>query len=230
MLHASLARNLKPLRTLAIPLPVIMKSTANSPEMLVMQKQECSIGPVLVASSQKGVCALLIGEDISTLEAEVRQRCGPAKYGTIPNMKEITQVIDNPFESTAASIPLDLRGTPFQVEVWSALCDIPPGETRTYGAIAQAIGRPTAARATGAACGANMVALLVPCHRVLGSKGALTGFRWGGVSVKQKLLERETSSKRSVLTPSNNKNIPSHPEPNDKGSEDDVKSRFFATA
>lgn len=88
------------------------------------------------------------------------------------------------------SCPLDLRGTPFQLSVWQKLCRIPYGETRSYGEIALAIGQPAASRAVGAANGANPVALIVPCHRVIGSKGTLTGYG-GGLSTKAWLLALE---------------------------------------
>ncbi len=87
-------------------------------------------------------------------------------------------------------IPLALRGTPFQLEVWHALQQIPYGETRTYAGIAHAIGRPTATRAVGAANGANPIPIIVPCHRVIGSNGSLTGFG-GGIDVKRRLLDLE---------------------------------------
>jgi O-6-methylguanine DNA methyltransferase len=88
------------------------------------------------------------------------------------------------------SCPLDLHGTPFQLAVWRALQDIPYGETRSYGQIAQLVGRPNASRAVGAANGANPVAIIVPCHRVIGSNGALTGYG-GGVPTKAWLLSLE---------------------------------------
>jgi AraC family transcriptional regulator of adaptative response/methylated-DNA-[protein]-cysteine methyltransferase len=88
------------------------------------------------------------------------------------------------------NLPLDLQGTAFQLRVWNALRDIPAGETRTYGEIARKIGQPDAVRAVGTACGANHVSLIVPCHRVVGSTGALTGYRWG-IERKKTLLERE---------------------------------------
>src|SRR5439155_18130327 len=86
--------------------------------------------------------------------------------------------------------PLDLHGTAFQIEVWEALYRIPYGETRTYAEIARAIGRPAAVRAVGAANGANPVAILVPCHRVIGSNGTLTGYG-GGLAHKKWLLDHE---------------------------------------
>ena len=88
------------------------------------------------------------------------------------------------------SVGLDQPGTPFQRAVWDALRAIPPGETRTYGALAAALGRPGAARAVGAACGRNRLALFVPCHRAVGADGALTGFAWG-LERKRWLLEHE---------------------------------------
>jgi methylated-DNA-[protein]-cysteine S-methyltransferase len=88
------------------------------------------------------------------------------------------------------TLPLAARGTPFQRAVWAALCEIPCGETRTYGQIAAAIGKPNATRAVGAACHANPIAILIPCHRVLGASGALTGYA-AGVEVKEYLLALE---------------------------------------
>ena len=99
-------------------------------------------------------------------------------------------------EAPAASLdlPLDVRGTAFQQRVWAALRAIPPGSTATYGEIARRIGKPQSARAVGAACGANPIAVAIPCHRVVGSAGALTGYRWG-VGIKRALLEREAKAK-----------------------------------
>jgi AraC family transcriptional regulator of adaptative response/methylated-DNA-[protein]-cysteine methyltransferase len=91
---------------------------------------------------------------------------------------------------TAATLPFHVRATAFQQRVWKALLAIPRGQTRTYAQIAEAIGSPSAVRAVGTACGANPLALVVPCHRVVGSSGRLTGYRWG-VSRKQHLLEME---------------------------------------
>jgi O-6-methylguanine DNA methyltransferase len=91
---------------------------------------------------------------------------------------------------TEFDTPLDLRGTPFQVQVWNALTDVRYGETRTYGQIAAAIGRPDAVRAVGAANGANPVPVIVPCHRIIGGDGKLVGYG-GGLDMKRRLLERE---------------------------------------
>jgi methylated-DNA-[protein]-cysteine S-methyltransferase len=91
---------------------------------------------------------------------------------------------------TRFSVPLDLQGTPFQRAVWQALLDIPYGATRSYGAIAAAVGRPGAARAVGGACHANPIGLIVPCHRVVGADGGLTGYA-GGLDLKARLLAHE---------------------------------------
>jgi methylated-DNA-[protein]-cysteine S-methyltransferase len=92
--------------------------------------------------------------------------------------------------SFAPEIPLDLKGTDFQLAVWSALREIPPATTTTYGKLAERVGRPAAARAVGAAVGQNPVSLYIPCHRVVGSSGLLTGYA-GGVEVKRLLLDHE---------------------------------------
>jgi len=91
---------------------------------------------------------------------------------------------------TAAKFPLDVRATAFQQRVWKALQAIPRGQTRSYAELARELGKPTAARAVAAACGANPVAIAVPCHRVVGADGSLTGYRWG-VERKRKLLAAE---------------------------------------
>ncbi|MCY0870389.1 MAG: methylated-DNA--[protein]-cysteine S-methyltransferase, partial [Firmicutes bacterium] len=93
-------------------------------------------------------------------------------------------------ETTAFDLPLDLRGTPFQVAVWRALLDIPYGEVRTYGEVARMVGRPRAARPVGVAVGKNPVAIVVPCHRVIGADGTMTGYA-GGLAMKRRLLELE---------------------------------------
>ena len=97
------------------------------------------------------------------------------------------------------TVPLDLRGTPFQLEVWDALLAIPFGETRKYGEIARQLGNPQAARAVGAAAGKNPVSIIVPCHRVIGTGGTLTGFA-GGLDAKELLLELERRNSRRSST------------------------------
>jgi methylated-DNA-[protein]-cysteine S-methyltransferase len=101
-------------------------------------------------------------------------------------------------QRNAFSIPLDARGTPFQKQVWEALQGIPFGETRTYGRIASQLGQPTASRAVGAANGRNPISIVVPCHRVIGASGKLTGFA-GGLEAKARLLTLEGSLAQARL-------------------------------
>ena len=149
---------------------------------------DTALGRLLVASTDRGLRAVLIGDDDAGLTGDLRRRLprdglreGEAGWHAVADL------IDAP---TDADLPLDVVGTPFQQQVWSALQRIPVGQTRTYAEVAAGIGRPTATRAVAAACGANPVAIVVPCHRVIGSNGKLTGYRWG-VERKRKLLELE---------------------------------------
>jgi O-6-methylguanine DNA methyltransferase len=115
------------------------------------------------------------------------------------SLSSLSEQLNAYFEGTlrAFSVPLDLRGTPFQLSVWNALLDIPYGEVRSYGDIARAIDRPSAVRAVGAANGANPVPIIVPCHRVIGSSGKLVGYG-GGVDIKERLLRLERGEKRLI--------------------------------
>jgi AraC family transcriptional regulator of adaptative response/methylated-DNA-[protein]-cysteine methyltransferase len=154
----------------------------------------CSLGWVLVGATAKGVCAVSLGDDPQALLAEAATRFAKAKRRDAdPALQalvaEVVARIEQPRRS-GADLPLDVRGTAFQERVWRALREIPPGEVRTYGQVAEAIGAPKAVRAVGAACGANPTAVLTPCHRVVGAGGQLTGYRWG-VERKKVLLARE---------------------------------------
>lgn len=153
----------------------------------------CSLGLVLVAATDKGVCAIFFGDDAGVLERELRDRFPRARLsgGDRAFAKLVAQVVayvEAP--QKAMALPLDVRGTAFQQQVWAALREIRPGETATYGDIARRIGKPAAVRAVGTACGANQIAVAIPCHRVVGSDGKLTGYRWG-VQRKRALLDRE---------------------------------------
>nr|WP_170216697.1 methylated-DNA--[protein]-cysteine S-methyltransferase [Dictyobacter alpinus] len=110
----------------------------------------------------------------------------------VPVLRQAAEELQRYFSGEAVhfSCPLNLRGTPFQISVWQALRDIPYGESRSYGELAASIGRPAASRAVGAANGANPVAIIVPCHRVIGSDKTLTGYG-GGLSTKAWLLSLE---------------------------------------
>lgn len=154
---------------------------------------QCSLGKALVAASDKGVCAIFFGDDDKSLEHELRERFPRAELigGDRDFEKLVAKVVafvEAPRKDL--SLPLDVRGTAFQHQVWAALREIPPGETATYSDIARRIGKPAAVRAVGTACGANPIAVAIPCHRVVGSDGKLTGYRWG-VKRKRALLDRE---------------------------------------
>ena len=166
---------------------------------------DTSLGVVLVAATERGVCAVALGDEAEALVADL-QRDFPLADITHddkavgPWAEPVLRVLagaPNGSLSSAAqallALPVDVRGTAFQRQVWAALRQIPLGETRTYGEVAAAIGRPTATRAVAQACGANQVALVVPCHRVVGAGGALRGYRWGPER-KRKLLEMEAAS------------------------------------
>ena len=151
------------------------------------------LGLLMVAATAKGVCRIAFGSDEETLLGELAARFPRAeRLPGGPEMAAMLQsavaLIEEPH--AARALPLDLRGTAFQQRVWQALMDVPPGRTTTYSGLAAAIGQPRAVRAVAAACAANPTALAVPCHRVIGKDGALTGYRWG-LPRKRELLERE---------------------------------------
>jgi AraC family transcriptional regulator of adaptative response/methylated-DNA-[protein]-cysteine methyltransferase len=155
----------------------------------------CSLGQILVAATDKGVCAIFFGDDPEALDQELRNRfprakliAGAREFGKL--VAKVVAYVEAPHKDL--DLPLDIRGTAFQHQVWAALREIPPGKTVTYGDIARRIGKPAAVRAVGTACGANHIAVAIPCHRVLGSDGKLTGYRWG-TARKRALLDREKS-------------------------------------
>ena len=154
---------------------------------------ECSLGSILVARSAKGVCAILIGDDPDALARDLQDRFPRAALigGDAAFEAWVANVIG--FVEAPAlglDLPLDIRGTTFQQRVWQALRDIPAGSTASYTDIACRIGAPRAVRAVAQACAANALAVAIPCHRVVRTDGALSGYRWG-VERKRALLERE---------------------------------------
>jgi AraC family transcriptional regulator of adaptative response/methylated-DNA-[protein]-cysteine methyltransferase len=153
----------------------------------------CTLGGLLVARSERGLCAILLGDDGAALAADLRRRYPDAQEGQEdPGAAEILARVATFVENPGAELglPIDLRGTDFMLEVWQALREIPAGSTRSYGEVARRIGAPTSARAVAQACAANMLAVAVPCHRVVRADGGLSGFRWG-VQRKRALLARE---------------------------------------
>jgi AraC family transcriptional regulator, regulatory protein of adaptative response / methylated-DNA-[protein]-cysteine methyltransferase len=161
---------------------------------------ESRFGPMLIAATSHGLCWLGFAAPDEYLQAEL--------HGDYPAARLIRD--DGRFEAIASAIlefvdggrgrlelPLDIRGTPFEAAVWHQLTLIPRGATRSYGEIAARLGKPAAARAVGHANGANPLAIVIPCHRAIGSDGSLTGYRWG-TEVKRRLLEYE----RATIQPS----------------------------
>jgi AraC family transcriptional regulator of adaptative response/methylated-DNA-[protein]-cysteine methyltransferase len=153
----------------------------------------CPLGQVLLAATPKGVCFLSLGDAAEALEASLRAEFPKADVARNdadlkPWLDELQRHLAG--EKPHIGLPLDVRGTAFQRRVWDALVAIPYGQTRTYKQVAEAIGAPTACRAVARACATNPVAVVVPCHRVVGSDGSLTGYA-GGLHRKKKLLEIE---------------------------------------
>ena len=157
---------------------------------------QCSLGAILVAATEKGVCAIFLGEDPDALVRDLQDRFPNAQLigGDTAFERLVAQVVGFVEAPTqAVDFPLDLRGTAFQQKVWQALRKIPAGSTATYSEIAKRIGRPKAVRAVGAACGDNPIAVAIPCHRVLRLDGNLSGYRWG-VDRKRALLAKEKAA------------------------------------
>lgn len=149
-----------------------------------------SLGLMLVAWTDKGVCRLSFDEAPEALALRFpAARLNRADGAAAGLVADVIARVETP--ATAAAIPLDVRGTAFQEAVWQALSDIPAGETRSYAQIAASIGSPKAVRAVGSACGANPVAVLIPCHRALRTDGTLGGYAYG-LPIKTELLKRES--------------------------------------
>jgi len=138
-------------------------------------------GAMLLAQSERGVCALrfLDSNDVDSVLNELAADWPQAVFKSDQSGTAVAAAQVFSASQPDRSLPVLVRGTQFQVSVWKALLRIPPGEARSYSAIAQGIGRPKAVRAVGSAVGANPIAFLIPCHRVLRSSGALGGYRWG---------------------------------------------------
>ena len=158
---------------------------------------ECSLGSILVAQSAKGVCAIMLGDDPDSLVRDLQDRFpratlvgGDAAFDDI--VSKVVGFVERP--ALGLDLPLDVRGTAFQQRVWLALREIPVGSTASYTEIAARIGAPKGARAVAQACGANPLAVAIPCHRVVRTDGSLSGYRWG-VERKRKLLKRERAAR-----------------------------------
>ncbi|MDV2987445.1 UNVERIFIED_CONTAM: bifunctional DNA-binding transcriptional regulator/O6-methylguanine-DNA methyltransferase Ada [Methylobacteriaceae bacterium AG10] len=162
-------------------------------ERLSFATGPCALGLVLVAATERGLCAILLGDDAEALRRELtarfpRAEIAAAEAGFAATVAAVVRLVEAP--GAAFDLPLDIGGTAFQQRVWQALRRIPAGSTATYADIARAIGAPAAVRAVAMACGANALAVAIPCHRVVRSDGALSGYRWG-TARKAALLARE---------------------------------------
>ena len=154
---------------------------------------QCSLGAILVAATDKGVCAIEFGDDPEALLRGLQDRfCKAELIGADPAFEQLVARVVGFVEDPQCGLdlPLDARGTALQQRVWQALRAIPAGATMSYAEVAARIGAPKAVRAVAGACAANRLAVAIPCHRVVRSDGALSGYRWG-VERKRALLERE---------------------------------------
>ena len=159
---------------------------------------QCSLGTVLVAASDKGVCAILMGDDPEALARDLRQRFPRARLTEggktfARTVAKVVRLVETP--AKGLDLPLDVRGTAFQQRVWQALQKIPVGTTATYTEIAKRINAPKAVRAVAGACAANVLAVAIPCHRVVRGDGGLAGYRWG-LERKRVLLKREAGRRQ----------------------------------
>lgn len=157
---------------------------------------QCSLGAILVAQSDRGICAITLGDDPEMLLRDLQDRFpkarmigGDAAFEAL--VAQVVGFVEAP--QIGLDLPLDIRGTAFQIRVWQALRQIPVGQTLSYAEIARRIGAPRSVRAVAQACAANHIAVAIPCHRVLRSDGALSGYRWG-VERKRALLDKEAAA------------------------------------
>lgn len=154
---------------------------------------QCALGAILVAASERGICAIFMGDDPEVLIRDLRGRFPRAELagGDVAFEEWVARVVG--FVETprlGLDLPLDIQGTAFQQRVWRAMREIPPGTTVTYAELAARLGLPKSARAVSGVCAANILAVAIPCHRVVRADGGLAGYRWG-VERKQALIERE---------------------------------------
>jgi AraC family transcriptional regulator of adaptative response/methylated-DNA-[protein]-cysteine methyltransferase len=161
-----------------------------------------SLGVTMIAATERGICFLQFGENKKELLVVLKAEFPNATIQSMPEsgaaqfeewMKALNRYLDQ--KQTLKKLPLDIRGTAFQMLVWRYLQTIPAGDVRSYKEVAEAIGRPKAIRAVATACASNSVALAIPCHRVVRGDGALAGYRWG-IERKRTLIDHERRTRR----------------------------------
>lgn len=162
---------------------------------------ECSLGSFLIAQTDKGICAISLGNNPQQLIEEIQTRFKKANFIAGNNIFEDTVakvigLIENPQNNI--DLPLDIRGTMFQQKVYKTLKNIPVGTTVSYKQLAEMVGSPKAVRAVANACANNKIACLIPCHRVVRSNGNLAGYRWG-IEIKEKLLQKEKNIEEAIV-------------------------------
>jgi AraC family transcriptional regulator, regulatory protein of adaptative response / methylated-DNA-[protein]-cysteine methyltransferase len=175
------------------PIEIEQLATVTTSDTICFAIGECSLGSILVAKSERGICAVLIGDDPRLLVRDLQEQFPKAdltsnESGYDGLVTKVAGLIEKP--GAGLDLPLHVRGTAFQQRVWKALQQIPVGSTASYRDVAKLIGMPTAFRAVAQACGANSLAVVIPCHRVVRNDGGLSGYRFG-VERKRALLKRE---------------------------------------
>ncbi len=166
----------------------------NAREILHYAAGTCFLGKVLIASSEKGVCAIVFGDTVAPLVDAVQAMFPHCQLKNGGNAKDFLPLVQDHIAHPDHSpeYPLDVRGTPFQKKVWKELRRIPCGKTSTYRKMAERLGNPKAARAVGSACARNPLSITIPCHRAVRSDGSLANYAWG-VERKRALQEQEAA-------------------------------------
>jgi AraC family transcriptional regulator of adaptative response/methylated-DNA-[protein]-cysteine methyltransferase len=177
--------------------------TGGAGESVAYAFRNTALGPLLMAATDRGVCFAQFGRDekalIEQLQAEFPRAAVRESSATqSPELDAWIRALEAHVAGTAPrpNVPLDLRGTAFQIRVWRFLLDVPEGDVLSYSEVASGIGAPKAVRAAATACSANRIAVLVPCHRVLRSDGGLGGYRWG-LERKRVLIDHERAKRAS---------------------------------
>lgn len=167
----------------------------NRKEDIYYATRPCRLGTVLVAVTQQGICSVLLGDTARELVEDLEKRfpqanISPSESPFNQHIETVSSFLEGSSQDSLTNLPLDIRGTAFQQKVWEELRKIPSGQTISYAELAERIENPGAVRAVATACASNPLAVVVPCHRVLGSNGSLSRYRWG-LERKRTLLSME---------------------------------------